>query len=311
MSIDSGYFSEVKTFLEYQPKNTDLLYQALTFPEIPAEKPQEAGFLAADSFLTDGIEAPDNRVLVLFGEQALPLYLYKNIADHYGFFDSDRKDYGEGAFRFRGGMNPEKCADLSRKLLSDEYLSERIEKSGIRKFLTENRESFIFGSAAASKDFGEFDAETRISENASLLKALIGMAAVDSRFNPGVLQNAVRHALSLEDFLEALPEEAEKPVVLDLESAVNLLKELADKGKVTAPDYRFDSPETLGEDLNGTPLWYCKCTVQEPKYIKGAFAASKKAAKKCASYLVLCDYYGQENAFGPDPDLIEFRVTLK
>ncbi|GEM_PF-669728 len=295
--MSAAYFSEVCTFLDYQVKNTDLLYQAFSYGASPAEEA-----IDADASVNAGTET-----LAVIGSEAMKLYLLKNVTDHYGTYENrDDDSYGTGSFLIRGGMNPEEYRKLSEKVLSDSWLSERVRGADILKFRTEG----VFdGREATSDKTGAYETESEKSD-AALLKALVGAVALDSRFNPGVLQNTVRKALSVEDFLEELPPEPEKIVKVTLESAVNRLKELGDKGVCSAPDYQFDSPDTIGEDVNGTPVWYCKCTVESMNLVKGAFAVSKKNAKKCASYLVLCDYYGQENELGDDPDLLEYQVKM-
>jgi hypothetical protein len=48
---------------------------------------------------------------------------------------------------------------------------------------------------------------------------------------------------------------------VDIDNAISTLKELAEKGQCTMPEYVFSGPEQLGYDNDGNPKWACRCRI--------------------------------------------------
>lgn len=84
------------------------------------------------------------------------------------------------------------------------------------------------------------------------------------------------------DLFFTIKDEIENP---SYEMAINQLQELAQKGYISFPDYKFEELQ----DKDGSPLWKCSCIVSErPKYWY-ATSNSKKNAKKSAAWGMLKD----------------------
>lgn len=115
-----------------------------------------------------------------------------------------------------------------------------------------------------------------------------------------MLEKVVCQALSIDEKIKAIIETDYRPVQVDIENAVNTLKELAEHGGCSVPKYEYGTPEQLGYDQNGNPIWVCNCSItnNETGIIRQVWTTSKKAAKKAAAYLVLCEHFELQNQYG-------------
>ena len=93
-----------------------------------------------------------------------------------------------------------------------------------------------------------------------------------------------------------------RPVSFDLDTAVTVLKELAEQGQCSAPIYDDCGPDALGYDQNGNPKWSVGCRIVNSNtgIDQLVQASSKKDAKKAAAYLVLCDHFEVQNQYRPN-----------
>lgn len=89
--------------------------------------------------------------------------------------------------------------------------------------------------------------------------------------------------------MDELPEE------LTLDNAINTLQELAQKGYISMPEYYQQEDQVY--DSNGNPRWSCTCTIGSHALEETAYATSKKAAKKYAAYLCICNICGLEDQY--------------
>ena len=89
-------------------------------------------------------------------------------------------------------------------------------------------------------------------------------------------------------------------MTINMDNAINTLKELAEKEICSMPKYEFGGPENLGYDKDGNPIWYCSCSIINDitGIFRGVFASSKKDAKKAVSYLLLCEHFQMQNQYG-------------
>ncbi len=71
----------------------------------------------------------------------------------------------------------------------------------------------------------------------------------------------------------------------NLETAVNQLNVLYQKGFISEPDYSF----TEDHDKNGNPIWHCDCDIENEDYIFTGDSSVKKEAKKEAALEALCE----------------------
>ena len=101
--------------------------------------------------------------------------------------------------------------------------------------------------------------------------------------------------LKIDKFLADINTEEERPEKFKEENAVNTLKELAEHGKCSMPEYdEFNEQIRLND---GRIMWQCTCTVRSWGIQKTAYGISKKVAKKYSAYLVLCEHYNIKNEF--------------
>lgn len=88
----------------------------------------------------------------------------------------------------------------------------------------------------------------------------------------------------------------ELPEDINLDNAINVIQELAQKKYQNYPKYDFDGPIF---DENGIEWWKCTCIVQlkNKKISNTGYSTNKKQAKKIAAYCCICEQFGFENKY--------------
>lgn len=223
-----------------------------------------------------------NEIFEFIGDQVLSYFVVKIISKKCGSF-SLVDDY---TFRIRENQ----FTLIKQSLINNEALAKIIDEWGIAKYL-------ILGISDIKN---EADKETKVK--ADLFEAVIGAIAVESNWDTDVLEKAVSKALDLEKKLNSVIENDTKSICFDIDNAVTFLKEMAENSVCTMPEYVFVGPDDIGYDDDGNPNWFCRCTVKND--VTGirrcVESTSKKAAKKAAAYLVLCELLGAQNKYGPN-----------
>lgn len=142
--------------------------------------------------------------------------------------------------------------------------------------------------------------ETKVK--ADLFESVIGGIAVEVKWNPDILESVVKKSLNLDSRLNSLIESDYMVRNHDLDNAVSILKELAEAGQVSMPEYDFYDLEKIRHDNDGNSRWVCTCRIIDHEYVTGVWkqveASSKKIEKKAAAYLVLCEISGMHNKYG-------------
>lgn len=127
---------------------------------------------------------------------------------------------------------------------------------------------------------------------ADLFEAIFGAIAIDSDWDPDELQNSVEFMLQIDDQLQDVEDGMDElKENLTQENAVSTLKELAESGRCSVPQYEIPDEQVYDD---GEYWWSCTCYVRSWSIQKTALSSSKKGAKRYATYLVLCDYFGIE-----------------
>lgn len=231
----------------------------------------------------------NNEILEFIGDQILSHYVVKIIAERYGALNSDC----EYTFRVRENN----FTALKQELISNETLAKIIDEWGIIEFLIVGKSDYL----------NEVDKQVKVK--ADLFESILGAIAVASNWNPDVLEKAVGQMLSIDEKVKAIIETEYRPDQFNIENAVSTLKELAEHGGCSVPKYDFGTPEQLGYDKNGNPIWCCKCTIINDKtgISRLVWTSSKKAAKKAAAYLVLCEHFELQNQYGINGKYISWK----
>jgi len=247
----------------YRFSGDNLLIQAFTRSSYAAEA---------------GIES--NEILEFIGDQVLSYYTIKLISEHFGAYNNQMN------YRFR--IREKQLSEIKNKLISNENLASIIDSWNVIEYLIVGKSDYL----------NHVDEQVKVK--ADLFEAILGAIAVRSEWDSNVLEKAVIKMLSLNEILEQLDFERFRPVVFTIDNAVNTLKELAERGKCTMPEYSYSTPEHLGYDKDGNPIWTCRCSLTDDKtgYIRTVFANSKKDAKKTSAYLVLCQMFELQNEHG-------------
>lgn len=223
-----------------------------------------------------------NEIFEFIGDQILSFYVVKFVSEKCGSL-SLTDDY---TFRIRENQ----FTLIKQALVNNESLAGIIDDWNIAKYLFLGRSDIK----------NEVVNETKVK--ADLLEAVIGAIAVESNWNPEILETAVIMSLDVESKITSMIESDTKARSINIDSAVTALKEMAEKGQCTMPKYEFAGPDDVGYDENGNPKWFCTCRIINDKtgLTKIVKATSKKEAKKAAAYLILCEHLGVQNEFGPN-----------
>lgn len=222
----------------------------------------------------------NNEILEFLGDQILSYYVVKLVADRCGGLNSNCE------YRFR--IRENRFSALKQELVSNEALAGIIDEWGVAEYLIVGKSDFQ----------NEVNRQTKVK--ADLFEAILGAIAVSCKWDPAILEKVVEKMLSLDERIDRMIRSDYRPVSFDLENAVTVLKELAEHGECSIPKYEYGTPEYLGYDKNGNPVWCCTCSVinERTGIIRQVWSSSKKAVKKCAAYLVLCEHFQLQNEYG-------------
>ena len=227
-------------------------------------------------------EGKSNEMFEFIGDQVLSYYVVKIISERCCALNIE----GDYSFRIRENY----FTSLKQELVSNEVLSSIIDEWGISEYLIVGR----------SDEKNQVDQQTKVK--ADLFESIMGAIAVDSMWDSAVLETAVRKALNLDDRLQTIIRNDYNSMTVNIDNSVTVLKELAEKEQCSMPKYEFSGPEHLGYDKDGNPIWHCSSSIVNDitGIIRGAFASSKKDAKKAVAYLMLCEHLQMQNQYGPN-----------
>lgn len=266
------HLDDVQKKIGYWFDNEDLLLQAFTRSSYSSQHGGE-----------------NNEVLEFLGDRVLDFYVVKVISDRFGFVKSQSDYYDEendlDEYCIVAHKNEADFTELKKQIVSNETLAKTIDKLGLFKYM------YLGDTDLENPKFKD----NLIKVKADLFEAILGAVAIDSDWNPDELQNVVEFMLQIDDFLADVDTEEPRPSKFQLENAVTTLKELAEKGRCSIPEYYQAEEQVLMND--GTLMWECTCYIRSWAMKHTAYATSKKEAKRYAAYLVLCDFYGLPDEF--------------
>ena len=213
------------------------------------------------------------------GDQVLGYYVVKIISERCVSMNIE-SDY---SFRIRENH----FTSLKQELLSNEALAKIIDEWGIAKYLIVGR----------SDERNQVNQQTKVK--ADLFEAIIGAIAVESKWDSTVLETAVRKSLNLDNRLQNIIQNDYNSITINIDNAVTVLKELAEKEQCSMPKYELDD-KNLIYDKDGNPIWHCSSYIinEETSIFRGVYASSKKDAKKAVAYLMLCEHFQIQNQYG-------------
>lgn len=261
------HIDDVQKEISYYFNNKDLLLQAFTRKSYSAEFGGE-----------------NNEVLEFLGDRVLDFYVTKVIAERYGFFKSQTDNYDEqednDEYCIKAHRNEQDFTELKKEIVSNANLARRIEELGFKTMMY----------------LGQSDVDNKVwnqeKVKADLFETILGAIAIDSDWDPDELQNSVEFMLQIDDQLQDVEDGMDElKENLTQDNAVSTLKELAESGRCSIPQY--DLPDEQVYD-DGEYWWSSTCYVRSWSITKTVLSKSKKAAKKYAAYLVLCDFFDME-----------------
>lgn len=266
------YLDVVQEKICYEFDNTDLILQAFTRSSYSAQYGGE-----------------NNEVLEFIGDKVLDLYVVKSIADNFGFMKENSDYYDEASdineFCIVARKNESDFTDIKKELVSNKNLAKIIDRLGFVKYL-------YLGDSDITNNV-----VTQEKVKADLFEAIIGAITIDCEWDQETLQGVIESLLHIEKVFDDVDTEEERPDKFKEENAINTLKELAEHGWCSVPEYeQYDEQVWCNERL----MWKCQCTVRSWGIIKTAYATSKKEAKRYSAYLVLCEHYNLVDEFSQD-----------
>lgn len=223
-----------------------------------------------------------NEIFEFLGDEVLNYYVIKIIAKRCGSL-SLTDDY---TFR----IQENKFTQIKQSLVNNETLAKIIDEWDIAKYL-------LLGRSDIKNNVAN---EPKIK--ADLFEAILGAIAVETDWDSQILETAVMRALDMESKITNMIENDVRTRDFDIDNAITTLKEIAEAGQCTMPNYNFTGPDHIGYDSDGNPRWFCGCCIINDKIglTKLVEATSKKEAKKAAAYLILCEHLGIQNKYGPN-----------
>ena len=223
-----------------------------------------------------------NEIFEFIGDQVLSFYVVKIVSKRCGSL-SITDDY---TFRIREN----RFTQIKQALVNNEALSKIIDEWDIAKYLL----------LSSSDIKNEVDKEPKVK--ADLFEAIIGAIAIESEWDSEILENAVLKALNIDEKITDMIESDIMVRFFNIDNAVTILKETAESGQCTMPEYKFVGPDYIGYDSDGNPKWGCTSSIINDKagIIRQVLSSSKKDAKKATAYLILCEHFGVQNKYGPN-----------
>lgn len=263
------HLDEVQQKIDYYFDNVDLLFQAFTRRSYSVQYGGE-----------------NNEVLEFIGDSVLSFYVVKTISNGFGFMKSQSdyydKDNDNDEFCIVAHKNESDFTELKKEIVSNKTLAKRIDSLGFAKYMY----------------LGDSDVDNKVYEQekvkADLFEAILGAIAIDSDWDDDALQNSTEYMLDIDKFLANVDTEEERPQKFRLENAITTLKELAEHGNCSVPEYYLPNEQV---EQNGHLWWECTCTVRNWNIQKTGLSTSKKEAKKYAAYMVLCEHYELSDEF--------------
>ena len=228
-----------------------------------------------------------NEILEYIGDTIIGYYVVKKLFEHYGTIHKD-EDWWYYSFR----AHESDFTALKQEIVNNHALAGIIDEWEVSQFL-------IVGKTDLNI---EIDKAEKIK--ADLFEAIIGAYATQFEWKSNFLEAILGRVLPIDELVSEYDKRNFRDPKFSLENAVNTLKELAEHERCSFPEYTVKGPEILGHDKDGNPKWSCDCTVQSVGINKLVHAHSKKAAMRCAAYLVLCDMFNLPNQYGPNRCLI-------
>ena len=262
---------DVQRKIDYRFSNKTLLFQAFTRSSYSTQYGGE-----------------NNEVLEFIGDTVLDYYVVKVIADIFKSTKSESDYYNEeedDEYCIYYHKNQAYFTELKKQMVSNRTLAKRIDKFGFAEYL------FMGDSDRANH------VERHEKVKADLFEAILGAVTIDSDWDPDKLQNTVENMLQIDDFFDDVDIDEPRPDQFKVENAINTLKELAEHGKCSFPEYEVSDEQVYEK---GKWWWACTCNVRNWHIKCRGLATSKKEAKRYATYLVLCNFYGLPNEFEKD-----------
>ncbi len=219
---------------------------------------------------------PSNEVLEFIGDKVIDFVVVKEIAQKFrakhSWLSEDQK--GSEYFTIITNKDEGDFTEIKKSLVSNENFSHIIDSLGLAKYML----------------LGKSDTKNKVSEQmkvqADLLEAIIGAIAIDTKWDIKTLESVCEKIIGIDDYLNPFLSSEKPEVTFDIDSSINVLKELSEHGWCSMPVYVFSDDAVKNED--GDSVWTCACYIRSHHITSRVYAANKKFAKKYAAFDALC-----------------------
>ena len=235
-----------------------------------------------------------NENLEYVGDTILGYYVVKKLYDHCGTIHSDDVNC---YYTFRA--HERDFTALKSILVSNKSLAAVIDEWNVCQYL-------IVGQCDVDN---EVDKLEKIKED--LLEAIVGAFAVQTQWNQEILEKIISKILPIEEMILKYENENFRLPQFSADNAVTTLKEMAEHEECDPPIYDIRGPDSIGYNKNGEPHWCCNIKIPCWGISRSVWAHSKKAAKKYAAYIALCDRFELPNEYGPSKLCVEWEFDGK
>lgn len=197
MKTLEDYIYEVQFTIKYHFGNIGLLYQAFKRRSYSMEN--------------GGVH---NETLEFVGDRVLDYFVTKIIINRYGYLNN------EGYFLTKNYINEGMLTELKKKFVNKRMLAHQIDEMGLMNYLYMGRGDI------------NLNQQNEDSVKEDLFEAILGAIAIDSNWNPTILENAVKLMLNIEYYLNK--------GFSNEKDYVSLIQQWNQKVNGIVPVYQFD-----------------------------------------------------------------------
>lgn len=227
---------------------------------------------------------PSNEILEFIGDKVIDFVVVKDIAEKFRTKTSwvSKETKGSEYFTIATNKNEGDFTEIKKNLVCNENFSKVIDDLGLAKYML----------------LGKSDSKNKVEEQmkikADLLEAIVGATAIDTKWDVIKLSEVCEKLIGIDSYLSKFMISEKSDVPFHLDNAITVLKELAEHGWCSMPQYLFSDDSFKNE--NGDSVWTCVCYIRSHNITSTVEATSKKFAKKYAAFDAICKMLKAKNS---------------
>lgn len=227
---------------------------------------------------------PSNEVLEFIGDKVIDFVVVKDIAEKFrtstSWVSTETKE--SEYFTIATNKNEGDFTEIKKNLVCNENFSKIIDNLGLAQYML----------------LGKSDSKNKVEEQmkikADLLEAIVGAIAIDNKWSVAKLSKVCEKLIGIDSYLNQFTISEKSDVPFHLDTAITVLKELAEHGWCSMPQYLFSDDSVKNE--NGDSVWTCVCYIRSHNITSTVETTSKKFAKKYAAFDAICKMLKTKNS---------------